>query len=326
VGAHLLLQLAEKGNKVRALYREEKHLEKTRYLFKHYGKLALFQTINWIQGDILDIPSLEDAFANITRVYHCAALVSFDPRDEEKLRKTNIEGTANVVNCALAFNVQKLCYVSSIAALGDVKEGETVITEETEWNPESSHSDYALSKHGAEMEVWRGWQEGLQVVIVNPGVIFGYGFWNRGSGKIFDSLKKGQRYFTRGNIGIVAVEDVIQVMIALMASPVSGEKYTVVAENDTVEEVLGAIAEGMNRKKPKVYATPAMTSFAWRTDWLISRLLNRPRLFTRSMAAAAHTTETFDNSKVVSALGYTFTDMKTYLKELSATFISLPKE
>ena len=173
VGSHLALHLLENNERIRAIYRTKTSIEKTKSLFKLYGKESLFEQIEWIEADINDIPSLEIAFKGVEYVYHCAALISFDPKDEKKLRKINIEGTANIVNFCLAFNVKKLCHVSSIAALGDLMEHETLITEETIWNPEKHHSDYAISKYGAEMEIWRGLQEGLPVVIINPGVILG---------------------------------------------------------------------------------------------------------------------------------------------------------
>src|SRR6476620_11680079 len=116
VGSHLALHLAENGESVRAIYRSLASLQKAKSLFALYRKESLFDKIEWVHADIIDIPSLYSAFENIEFVYHCAALVSFDPNDEKALRKTNIEGTANIVNFCLQFNVVKLCHVSSIAA------------------------------------------------------------------------------------------------------------------------------------------------------------------------------------------------------------------
>ncbi|OYQ45358.1 NAD-dependent epimerase [Flavobacterium cyanobacteriorum] len=321
VGAHLLLRLTSGGEKVRALYRNADNINKTRKLFSHYAGNADFNAIEWVQGDINDIPSLEDAFAGIDYVYHCAAHISFDPAEENKLRKVNIEGTANMVNCALAFGVKKFCHVSSVAALGDPRDGE-LIDEETEWNPELSHHDYALSKRGAEMEVWRGWQEGLDVVIVNPALIFGYGFWGQGSGQIFSAVKKGMYFYTEGSCGIIAVEDVVSIMTQLMNSEITGERFALVAENSTYKNLFGAICEGMGKKSPAYAATRLMTSFAWRADWLLSKLFMRKRGFTRAMARAAHKNEIFDNSKTARMLNFTFTEMKPYLKKLASQFTS----
>lgn len=320
VGAHLLLHLTESGESVRSLYRDIENIQKTKGLFIHYKKQEFFDRIEWVQADILDLPSLEDAFANITHVYHCAAHISFNPSEEEKLRKTNIEGTANMVNCALHFGVKKFCHVSSVAALGDLREGETYITEETEWNPEQNHSDYAISKYGAETEVWRAWQEGLEVVIVNPGLIFGYGFWNQGSGEVFKAIDKGQYFYTKGSCGIVAVKDVVQIMVKLMRSNINGERFTLVAEDISYQDLFNTIADGMKKKRPAIYATPLMTSFAWRADWLLSKLFFQKRKLTRSMARSAHKNESFDSTKIIKALDYNFINMKDYIREIAKDY------
>ena len=316
VGSHLLVQLLQENEEVKALFRSDKQIEKVKNVFAFYNQMALFDKIHWVKGDITDIPSLEITFENVTHVYHCAALISFDPNDEDELRKINIEGTANVVNCCIDFGVKKMCHVSSIAALGNPKEHETIITEETEWNPEELHSDYAITKYGAEMEVWRGHQEGLEVVIVNPGVIFGYGFPKKGSDVIIQSVKKGLSFYTNGNIGIVAVEDVTKCMIQLMKSSINGERYTLVGESISAKILLDFIANELKVKKPSIEATKWMTSFAWRMDWLISKLLNRKRKLTRSTANASHTATTFDTSKIESELQITFQKKESYLKTI----------
>lgn len=317
VGAHLLLHLLQNNEAVRAIYRSEKTIEKTKNLFRTENQIALFDKIEWFEADITDVPALEKAFENITHVYHCAAMISFDTHDEEKLRKTNIEGTANVVNCCIDFNVKKICHVSSIAALGDVKEGETVITEETEWNPEKNHGDYALTKYGAETEVWRGSQEGLEVVIVNPGVIFGKGFGTAGSGLLLQKIQNGFPFYTKGSTGITSVEDVVAIMTQLMKSPISGERYSIVSENIILQDLLNSIADAMQKKRPSIYARPYMTSLYWRMDWLLSKLFFKKQSFTRATAKSSHSIETYDNSKVISQLKYTFRPMKEYLITVS---------
>jgi dihydroflavonol-4-reductase len=314
VGAHLLLALAENGQQARALYRTDESLAKTRNLFTANNN-PHFDSIEWVKGDITDVPSLEEAFTGIDTVYHCAAYISFEPKDEDTLRKINIEGTANMVNCALDFGVKKFCHVSSIAALGDPRENE-LITEETDWNPEIRHSDYAISKYGAEMEVWRAWQEGLNVIIVNPGVIFGKGFWNSGSGRIFKSVHKGQYFYTKGYCGVVAVEDVVKAMLQLMATDTNGERYTIVAENISYKEILDSITDGMKKSRPNIYATPFTTSVAWRLDWLFSKLLGQRRKLTQSMARSSHNNEKYDSSKIIAKLDFTFSGIVPYLKQL----------
>jgi nucleoside-diphosphate-sugar epimerase len=320
VGAHLLLFLLQKGEKVRALFRSEKSILKTKNFFNQFNKNDLFHQIDWIPGNVNDIPSLEKAFENVDYVYHCAALISFDSVEEENLRKINIEGTANMVNCSLAFGVKKFCHVSSIAALGDLNEQQTIITEETEWNPEKPHSDYALSKFGAEMEIWRAQQEGLHCVIVSPGVILGPGFWDSGSGEIFMKVKKGIPFYTKGSTGLVAVEDVVSIMYQLMKSDISGEKFTLISENIGFQELLFWIAEGLNTKKPIVYAKPWMTSIAWRLDWFFSLLFFQKRSFSKATAKSLHTTDQYSNDKVKNRLQFNFQPIKEVVKGVTFSF------
>ena len=176
VGAHLLYKLISNNEKVRAIYRNEGKLNNVKKVFSTYidDYKNLFENIDWVKADILDIPSLSKAFKGIDYVYHCAAFVSFEPDKYHLLRRTNIEGTANIVNLCISNSIKKLCYVSSIATIGN-ELNNNPITEDSVWNPEEEHSVYAITKYGAEMEVWRGTQEGVDAIIVNPGVILGVG-------------------------------------------------------------------------------------------------------------------------------------------------------
>lgn len=322
VGSHLVLHLLENGDDVSAIYRSEKAIGKTKSIFQLYKKEMLFDRIHWIQADINDIPSLEIAFQEIDYVYHCAAFISFEPTDEERIRKINIEGTANIVNFCLDKNVKKLCYVSSIAALGDLpkhiqQNQQNFITENTDWNPEKPHSDYAISKYGAEMEIWRGQQEGLEVVVVNPGVVLGPGFWNKGSGKIFTTVAKEGRYYTKGSTGFIAVTDVVRIMSLLMKSPMSGERYILTAENIIFQDLIDAIAESLKVKKPTSYAEKWMTEIAWRLDWLRAHLFFSKRKLSKAVARSLHTKDVYSNEKIKQELDFEFVPVKTYIGQIA---------
>ncbi|WP_348799974.1 NAD-dependent epimerase/dehydratase family protein [Flavobacterium adhaerens] len=318
VGAHLLIHLTEKGEKVRALYRNQNNIQKTKALFSLYKKDTLFDSIQWSQADIIDIPSLENVFQDIEQVYHCAAKISFDPKDENVIRKTNIEGTANIVNFCLDKNIKKLCHVSSIAALGDLHEHESIITEETEWNPEKPHSDYAISKYGAEMEIWRGQQEGLQVVIVNPGVILGPGFWDQGSGAIFAKVKKGLPFYTNGSTGFVAVEDVVTLIYQLMNSNIHGERFTLISQNIVFKDLLFCIADALKVKRPKYHASPLLMLTFSKLDWLASTVLGKKRFMSKASAKSSYSTNLYSNEKTKNALNFTFTDVFDYINKITA--------
>ncbi|WP_395048114.1 NAD-dependent epimerase/dehydratase family protein [Flavobacterium sp.] len=320
VGSHLVLHLLEQGQTVKALFRNESGKQKVKKVFEYYNKQELFEDINWCQADILDIPSLEIAFQSrdlgIDYVCHCAALISFDPIDEENLRKINIEGTQNIISFCIDFKIKKLCYVSSIAALGDLAPHEKVVTEECEWNPEMQHSDYAISKYGAEMEVWRAQQEGLDVVVVNPGVILGPLFWTDGSGEIYTKVKKGLPFYTKGSTGFVCVNDVVKILFLLMQSTVVSEKFILISENKTYQELVFAIAETLQVKKPKLYSDKLLTSFAWRIDWFLATFFDKKRTLTKDLASTLHSKDVYSNEKIIKRLGYKYLEIDVYLNSL----------
>ena len=318
VGSHLLLHLIENGESVRAIYRKLETIQKTKNLFSYYKKENLFEKINWIEADILDVPSLEIAFENVEYVYHCAAFVSFDPKDEDLIRKTNIEGTANIVNFCLAQNVKKLCFISSIAALGDLKENEKIITEETEWNPEKSHSDYAISKFGAEMEIWRGQQEGLNSVIVNPGVILGPRIWEEGSGIFFKKIENGFPFYFKGSTGFIAVTDVVQLMVQLMKSEVKNERFALVANTISFQELFNSMADVLKVKRPSVYVSPFVTGIIWRVDWFFSTFFKTKRNLDKETAIASYSKTSYSNEKIKNTLNVDFLNIHQYIKENSS--------
>lgn len=322
VGSHLILHFLQNGESVRALYRSESAKAKTKNLFAIYEQLPLFEKIEWVQGDILDIPSLELAFQGVKNVYHCAALISFDPKDEDLLRKTNIEGTANMVNCALAAKVSSFLFVSSIAAMGDSIQKNQEINEKTEWNPEKPHSDYAISKFGAEMEVWRGYQEGLSTIILNPGVVLGCGFWDSGSGLLFRHAEKEIPFYTHGITGFIAVEDVVQIAFALTQKRIIGEQFCLVAENCSNQNILTELAKGLSKKPPKWQIQSWVLAILWRIDWLFSTIFGAKRTLSRPIAKALYSNDHFSNAKITETLGYQFQPIAAYIQKMTVYFMN----
>ena len=318
VGSHLTLRLVENGEAVRALYRNQEGLEKTKSLFSLYNKSELFPKIEWIQGDITDISSLEMAFDAIENVYHCAAIISFDPNEENAIRKINIEGTANIVNFSIANGIKKLCYISSIAALGDKKLGEATISETNEWNPEKAHSDYAISKYGAEMEVWRGRQEGLHVVILNPGIILGPGFWNQGSGVIFNKTVGYFRLYTKGKTGYVAVNDVVKIAGLLMKKDCSGERFIINSENLSFKKIQHLISNALLEKKPPIFIAKWVCEIACKLDWILNIFFLQKRRLSVAGVKALHGKNTFSNKKIIEFIDYKFQGIEPAIAEIVA--------
>jgi len=324
VGSHLLLLLLEKGECVRAIYRTENSKNKTKTLFELYKKEHLYSKIEWVQADINDTPSLERAFEEVLYVYHCAAYVSLSSSDN-KMYKINIEGTANMVNLSIDFDIKKFCYVSSIAALGTPENPTAVITEDTEWNPNSNNTDYAITKHGGEMEVFRGSQEGLEVVVVNPGIILGPEFWNHGSARFFEKVKKGMLFYTKGKSGFVAVTDVVRAMYELMKSEIKSKRFILIATNLSLQDFLNKIAYSVKAKNPQYYAKPWLTNLGATADKIFPVLFFKKRSLTRSMSDSAHSQTVFSNQKIKTTLNFEFTDTTQYINQIGKYYLETNK-
>ena len=322
VGAHLLFRLIKNGESVRAIYRNKQKLKNVKSVFGSYegNHDSLFDTIEWLQGDLLDIPSLSEAFKDVKTVYHCAAFVSFEPDKYHVLRRTNIEGTANIVNTCIAKNIEKLCYVSSIATLGTSLKNEP-ISEDTYWNPEEDNNVYAITKYGAEMEVWRSTQEGLKTVIVNPGVILGAGIWHYGTGSLFKRAHKGMRYYSSGSVGLVAIEDVVTIMIKLMHSNIHNERFILVAENWSHKMFLQSLSKAVHSKLPEKLASGFMLGVAWRMDWLKHKLIGKRRQLTKHIAKSLQTKKHYSSQKIENALGYKFQPIDKTISVLGAQYL-----
>jgi nucleoside-diphosphate-sugar epimerase len=207
-----------------------------------------------------------------------------------------------------------MLFMSSIAALGDLNATETTISETTEWNPEKPHSDYAISKYGAEMEVWRGQQEGLNVLIVNPGVILGPGFSEQGSGALFSAVAKGLAFYTLGTTGFIAVTDVVETSVRLMKSNIQNERFTLIENNYSFQEILNCIADSLQVKRPKWHATPLLINLFWRVDWFLSNFFFQKRKLSRASAKASYSKTEYANIKIISTLASEFKSVKEYIQ------------
>ena len=321
VGAHLLFTLIDNNEKVRAIYRKTSDLNAVKKVFSFYTSEVdrVFDKIDWQLADITDILSLEVVFKNIDYVYHCAAYISFNPRHFKTLKKVNVEGTANVVNFCITEKVIKLCYISSVASLGKT-ENESLITEECEFNPNDRNSVYSITKHQAEMEVWRGSQEGLDVVIVQPGVIIGEGIWSSASGGIFRTIAKGLKFYTPGGIGIVDVKDVVTAMIYLTKSELKNQAYILVGENILYKKLLTKISNKLHRKAPKLLISKTlMLSFA-NFDWVLNKLFKTRRKLLKSTVRNLFKRSFYDSSKITTTTNFNFRDLDKTIERVAGNY------
>jgi nucleoside-diphosphate-sugar epimerase len=322
IGAHLLYKLACENSTIRATRRSGSDLDAVRRVFGYYSEDAsdLFDRIEWVEADITDISSLDQAFADVKQVYHSAALISFDPRDYKKLRRVNIEGTANIVHLCVSHSIEKLCYVSSVAAIGR-QPGQEVSTEETDWNPEYANHGYAITKYGAELEVWRASQEGVPVVMVNPGVVLGPGYWYQGSGSLFGQVKKGLHFYSEGVTGFVGVDDVAAVMMSLMKSSIQNERYILVAENLSFKEVFTQIAVGLGKKPPSIKITDQLAQLLWRVEAIRTFFTRGTPLITRHSAKTLNSRRLFSSEKVKGDLRMEFESIKQVIERTCKLFL-----
>lgn len=312
VGSHLVKYLSGKGEQVRALYNSTPPDK----------ELQTLPGVTWLKCDLLDVYDVEDALQNITDVYHCAAIVSFNKEDKQQLLHFNVESTANIVNEALEQNVRKLIYVSSIASLGRSKEG-IPITEEEQWEESKYNSVYAESKHLAELEVWRGQGEGLNAAVINPGIILGEGNWDTGSASIIKMIYKEFPYYTSGTNAWVDVIDVAKIMHQLMNSNITGERFIVSTGNISYKDVFTSLANAMGRKPPHKKAGRLLSGLVWRLSVLKSWLTGNPSTLTRETARTAQRKAMYDNSKLLNTLqGFSYTPFDETARRIAVSFLN----
>ncbi len=306
LGAEVAKQIAASGNNLVCIKRATSVIPA---ILQPYQK-----QITWLEADLLDTFALDDAMQGITQVYHCAAWVSFNPAHKKAMVKTNVEGTANLVNLCREYGA-RLVHVSSVAAIGEAKPG-SLITENNHLEETPHENGYAISKYESEMEVWRGIAEGLNAVVVNPSIIIGANVGVSGSGAIFDKIRKGLKYYPGGSFGFVDVEDVAKAMIGLMNTDIKAERFIINAENRDYYTLFGTIAGFLNVKAPKAEAKAWALGLAWRASVVLSAIAGKPKGIDKISAQAASKTLNFDNGKLKKALRFDFKPLDQSIREV----------
>jgi dihydroflavonol-4-reductase len=315
LGSHVVVELLHKGYEVRALFREETRKQVVYRLLDFYypeEKEVLLQKLHWFKGNVLDLSDVADSLVGISKVVHCAALVSFHRRDFNLLFKVNRRGTANMVNFALDSDVNQFIHVSSTAAIGsDSQFTDGLKRESNLWNPNDEVSGYSLSKFSAEKEVWRANEEGLRVSIVNPSVMFGPGSWEESSLKIFRTLSDGLKYYTKGSNAFVDVRDVTALIIKLIETEKTGERYLVTGSNMKFKELFDQICSQLGVKAPYKLAGPFLTGLAWRLSGILGRIRGKRPTITKESARSSQNESKFSNEKLLRDFpDFEFTDLE----------------
>jgi dihydroflavonol-4-reductase len=322
LGSHLLFDLVRNGETVRAVKRKTSNTDAVKKVFSYYSDQPeeLFRKIEWVEADIMDFSLMEEALEGADKVYHAGAVVSFYPKDHKAMLKVNIEGTANLVNLCLHHKIGKFCYISSVATLGRA-ENDGITDEETYWQPSKKNSVYSISKYGAEREVWRGMEEGLNAYIINPSVILGPGFWDGGNSGLFSLVWNGLKYYTKGINGFVDVRDVSKAMIMLMKSDISRERFVVSSENCSYQQVFGYIAKYLGKPAPSVNVPFYLTDLAWRIEAVRSFIMRTLPEVTREMAVTTTQEYIYSNEKIRKATGFFFKPVESSVREIAGYFL-----
>lgn len=318
VGGHMLVHLHLAGKKIRCLVRSSSSLEQLQLICSYY-KLSfdeLKNAVEWVVGNTLDFVGLCDLMENVAEVYHCAAVVSFNSKNRLEVLQTNVQGTSNMVDAALKVGVKKFCFISSIAALG-VTPDHSPILEETPRKNEDPSSTYSESKFRSELEVWRGISEGLNAVIVNPGVVLGPGAPDKGSLLLFQTGRKGMPFYTKATTGYVDVRDVCQISISLMEKELYKKRYILVSENAHNGTVFGLIADEFGKKPPQILAGKALLNAAALISTITGWLTGTTPQLTNDTIRSVLIPRSYSNDRVRAALNYSFIPLADTIRETS---------
>ncbi len=315
LGSYIIKNCVEKGLAVRALRRASSKLPL-------FISQQIFDKIEWVDGDVLDVVALDDAMKGVHSVIHSAAIVSFAKAERKNMYAVNIDGTANVVNAAIDNGVQRFLHVSSVAALGRTTDAATV-SEEKKWEENKNNTHYAISKHEAEVHAWRGFAEGLQGAIINPSTILGYGNWHQSSCAIFKNGYKEFPWYTYGINGFVGVHDVAEAAVQLLQSNIHQQRFIVNADNISFRSLFTMIAEGFRRRPPHREATKWMGQLAWRLESIKSKMAGTTPLLTKETAKVAQSKTSFSNDALLQVLpGFSYAPLHTVIKNSCEKYLT----
>ena len=320
LGSHVVVQLLEKETKIRALKRQNSDLSLVKKIVtRHFeDSESAFNRIEWVDADLSDYQSLEDAMNNVDEVYHCAGIVSFCPEDKEQILRINVEGVKNMVDVALESNVKKFCHVSSIASLGRAREG--FVDENCVWEDSKNNSLYSVSKYKGELEVWRGISKGLNAIIVNPSIILGAGDWNSGSAELFRTAYKELPFYTFGINGFVDVNDVARSMLLLMEQNKFGNQYVISAANVPYRKLFNMMATHLGKRKPYIPVRKFLGGIAWRFFRIVSKFTGRKPLITKETARTANKKHFYSSEKLIRETGFQFSPIERTIAEICFVF------
>ena len=315
LGGNLLWYLLQENEQVVALKRTSSNVEALRTIFSFYtaDPDSFLKKIIWRSADVTNFDALSKVFDDIDIVYHCAGVISLK-NGSQNLIDSNLQGTKNIVELCLKNKIDKLCFVSSIAACGTTTDG-SLINEETT-GLKRQKSAYSISKHAAEQEVWKAMEKGLKAVIVNPGVIMGVAGAGNGSAQIFTEVKKGLMFHTMGVNGYVDVRDVARIMILLTKSDICGERFILVSENISHKTVLHTIADNFGVRKSWICVGEKLIYTAGIIMEYLCKFIGKDPIIDRDMGKSATAKDHYSNAKIKQFTNYEFLPVQQSIKEI----------
>lgn len=315
LGSFICKALADSGKNVKALVRNNSD---TSLLEGASDKVQI------VHGDILDMNSMEEHFEGLKILIHAAAIVSFHRSDYDQMSEVNIEGTKNMVNLSLKYKVDFFLHISSVAAIGR-KEQKAVVSEKNKWEESKWNSHYGESKYLAELEVWRGIQEGLSGIVLNPSVVLGPGNWDISSSRLFKYAWQENKYYSEGLMNYVDVRDVTSIIMRFLEKQPSDERYIISAGDITYKDFFEIVARRFNKKPPYRQANKRLLRLGLIIEWVKSMFSSNRPLITTETINLSGSEISFDNSKIKKELNFNFTPLEQtvnwtcekYLKAMS---------
>lgn len=321
VGVHLIHHLLQKGHSVLAIKRTSSSLKEFELVNNAYGSKVSTDKLQWRDAELTD-PELVDMFSEVDHVVHVAGLISYYKQDLNELIRVNADGTAHIVNFCLAAGVQSFCYVSSTAAIS--KQTDKEFQEEgQDWDDKAPHSAYGLSKYLGELEVWRAREEGLQAFIVNPGVILGYGLWDKSSNQLFKKTYNQFPFYSTGVTGFTGVHDLCEVIADLFTKEVDGQQFLVINNNASFKEIMDMMAEAYGKRKPFIGVTGFILGLM-KALVAIKKVFGLRGLISQETVDAATSQFRFSNAKITKHTDHKFWSIEDCIREACEQYKKSP--
>lgn len=307
LGREILQEFLQKGYQIIALKREKSDIS------NFHGN------IEWITGDLEYFDTYAEVFSKVDLVIHAAGKVGFHPHRGRQIIHFNTNTTKDIVNACLEHRCE-LIFVSSVAALGQSKNGFT--SEQDDFDLNALHNDYDYSKYFSEMEVWRGIAEGLKAIMINPSIILGIpARWHESSGTFWKQIRGGFSYYPQGSTGFVDARDVAFATRKLYENQSFGERFIINSENRSYEDFLKSIHQSFGRNSNMKAVPKWISSIAWRLS-SIGRLVGLKPVYSKALHKTINSHQAFSNQKIKETIDIKFRKLEESVNWVSEQYLA----